>query len=50
VGTIDVDPADPLLLGADEAVREAFDASLGRPLAGTAHGARHGSRKRPRRG
>src|SRR5713226_1579964 len=32
VGTIDVDAADPLLLGADQAVRAQFEASLGRPL------------------
>jgi len=32
VGTIDIDAADPLLEGADAAVRALFDASLGRPL------------------
>src|SRR5437016_11424030 len=32
VGTIDIDASDPLLLGADEAVRTMFEASLGRPL------------------
>jgi hypothetical protein len=32
VGTIDIDPNDPLLERADEAVRHLFDASLGRPL------------------
>ena len=32
VGTIDLDPADPLLLEADAKVRAAFEASLGRPL------------------
>lgn len=32
VGTIDLDPADPLLLGADAKVRAAFEASVGRPL------------------
>jgi hypothetical protein len=32
VGTIDIDPRDPLLDCADAAVRAAFDASLGRPL------------------
>ena len=32
VGTIDVDPGDPLLEDADAAVRRMFDASLSRPL------------------
>jgi hypothetical protein len=32
-GTIDLDSSDPLLERADRAVRAAFDASLGRPLA-----------------
>lgn len=32
VGTIDLDPADPLLLDADAQVRAAFEASIGRPL------------------
>jgi hypothetical protein len=32
VGTIDVDANDPLLEGADEAVRGMFERSLGRPL------------------
>ena len=33
VGTIDIDSSDPLLEHADAALRAAFDASLGRPLA-----------------
>src|SRR5205807_495645 len=33
IGTIDVDPADPLLERADDAVRYLFEASMGRPLA-----------------
>ena len=33
VGTIDVDSSDPMLERADAAIRAAFDASLGRPLA-----------------
>jgi len=33
VGTIDIDPGDPLLERADEAVGALFDASLSRPLA-----------------
>ena len=32
VGTIDIDPADPELAGADEAVRAVFEQSLRRPL------------------
>jgi hypothetical protein len=32
VGTIDIDPGDPLLEHADEAIATLFDASLGRPL------------------
>jgi hypothetical protein len=32
VGTIDIDPGDPLLERADEAVRYLFESSLGRPL------------------
>jgi hypothetical protein len=32
VGTIDIDPGDPLLERADEAVRYVFESSLGRPL------------------
>ena len=31
VGTIDIDSSDPFLERADEAVRDMFDASLGRP-------------------
>ena len=32
VGTIDIDPGDPLLERADEALRYVFESSLGRPL------------------
>jgi hypothetical protein len=32
VGTIDIDPGDPLLERADEAIGALFEASLGRPL------------------
>lgn len=32
VGTIDIDPGDPLLERADEAVRSLFEESTGRPL------------------
>jgi hypothetical protein len=31
VGTIDIDPADPLLLHADDVIRSTFEESLGRP-------------------
>jgi hypothetical protein len=62
VGTIDIDPSDPLLERADEAVRHVFESSLGRPLmvketspeygtwglasAGPTRGAAHGRKKR----
>jgi hypothetical protein len=32
VGTIDIDPSDPMLDHADEAVRQLFEGSVGRPL------------------
>lgn len=32
VGTIDIDPSDPLLERADAAIRYVFESSLGRPL------------------
>jgi hypothetical protein len=32
IGTIDIDPGDPLLERADEAIRYVFESSLGRPL------------------
>jgi hypothetical protein len=52
VGTIDVDASDPWLEGADDAVRDIFDKSLGRPLmvkdASPAYGT--SGRKKPRRG
>jgi hypothetical protein len=32
VGTIDIDPSDPMLERAEEAVRYVFESSLGRPL------------------
>ena len=53
VGTIDVDPSDPLLKGADATVRALFDGSLGRPFVVRERRARlqpqHG-RPRKRRG
>ena len=48
VGTIDVDPADPLLLKADEAIAALFTESLGRPLA-TRAAYRASDRTGPRR-
>ena len=33
VGSIDIDPGDPMLAQADEVVRGMFDMALGRPLA-----------------
>jgi hypothetical protein len=50
VGTIDLDPGDPLLLEADAAVRSAFERSLGRPLLVKETKAAYGSRRRSRRG
>jgi hypothetical protein len=32
IGTVDIDPQDPLLADADEVVRAMFDKSIGRPL------------------
>jgi hypothetical protein len=51
VGTIDIDPRDPMLEHADEAVRYVFESSLGQPLlvkeSTPAYGAgRRGARKR----
>jgi hypothetical protein len=52
VGTIDVDASDPWLEGADDALRDMVDKSLGRPMMvreGTpSHGTR--GRKKARRG
>lgn len=50
VGSIDIDSSDPLLERADEAVRRAFEASLGRPLIvngpATTDGAGRGAKRR----
>lgn len=32
IGTVDIDPSDPFLAGADEVIRAMVDKSLGRPL------------------
>ena len=50
VGTIDVDPSDPLLLKADEAIRALFAESLARPFAVKETRAAYGRRARRRRG
>ena len=53
VGTIDVDPTDPLMEKADDVVRALFEASLGRPMVlkerSPTYGVRPG-RRRKRRG
>lgn len=54
VGTIDIDPSDPLLERADEAIRHAFESSLGRPLvvkeSSPEHAAKPSRRSKKRRG
>jgi hypothetical protein len=53
VGTITVDPADPRLLGADEAIQALVASSLGRPMVVKEAPAPYGvtpRRKRSRRG
>jgi hypothetical protein len=52
VGTIDIDASDPLLEGADEIVREMYEASLARPLMVKEVPADYGGspRKKARRG
>jgi hypothetical protein len=51
VGTIDIDPSDPLLEGARAAVRDLFDASLGRPvLVKEPRAVLRPAKARPRRG
>jgi hypothetical protein len=50
VGTIDLDPADPLLLEADTKVRAAFEASLGRPLLAKERQATYRKARNRRRG
>lgn len=46
VGTIEIDPDDPLLDRADAAVRQLVDRSLGRPMAIRERPARYGARAR----
>jgi len=46
VGTIEIDPSDPLLEGADARIRAFFEASLGSPLSSRVAAKRPRSRKR----
>ncbi len=53
IGTIDVDPSDPLLLKADDAIHVLFAKSLGRPFLVKERGTTYDTRvdrKNPRRG
>ncbi len=50
VGTIDVDPSDPLLLKADDAVRALVANSIGRPFVVKETRPAYGTRARRRRG
>lgn len=49
VGTIDVDPSDPLLLKADETLRALFADSLGRPILVKETRSTYGKRARRKR-
>lgn len=49
VGTIDIDAADPLLMGADDVLRGMFDASLARPVVVKEQRSTSAPRKRKRR-
>jgi len=48
-GTIDIDPSDPLLNGADAALRSMFDTSIERPIVVREAQARLHSRRAPRK-
>lgn len=50
VGTIDVDPSDPLLLKADDAIRALVANSVGRPFVVKETRPTYGARARRRRG
>jgi len=50
VGTIDIDPSDPLLERADEAIRALFEESLARPFPGQEETGSYAAKKRKRRG
>ena len=49
VGTVDIDAADPMLEGADAAIRSMYEISLGRPLVAREERATYtvGRRRRP---
>jgi hypothetical protein len=49
IGTIDIDSSDPLLEGADAALRSIYESSLGRPLVAREAPARYSTRLRRRR-
>jgi hypothetical protein len=49
VGTIDIDAADPLLLGADDVLRDVVYASVARPVLVKDARTRYGSPQRKRR-
>ena len=49
VGTVDIDPADPGLDGADAAVGALYETSLGRPLVVRERPPTYGSRTRAKR-
>ena len=48
VGTVDIDSSDPLLEGADAAVRTLYEVSLNRPLVGRETSARYSAGPRRR--
>ena len=54
IGTIDIDPQDPLLAHADELIRTTFDKSIGRPMmvkeAGSVYRVSRRSPRKRRRG
>ena len=49
VGTIDIDPGDPMLDHADEAVRQLFEQSVGRPLMLKETAASHRAHSKPKK-
>ena len=50
IGTVDLDPADPLLMGADEVLRALVDASIARPAVVKEQKIVYSPRRRQRRG
>jgi len=49
VGTIDIDPGDPMLDRADQAVRQLFEHSVGRPLMARETRAADGAQAKPKK-